>query len=91
MRNPDKQNNHTFQINLSKLSHYLTISATVIVLAFLISLAITPNIEVTRTRTPSDYHTITDYTYQEVTDTTAPIGMKKEYTFTLDDNIETTN
>lgn len=73
----------------SKLSVWLTIIATVAVTAFLILLGVTENTEVTQIRQENGYTCVEDYHCQEITDDNAPIGVRKEYTFTLDNNIAT--
>lgn len=73
----------------SKLSVWLTIIATVAVTAFLIRLGVTENTEVTQIRQENGYTCVEDYHCQEITDDNAPIGVRKEYTFTLDNNIAT--
>ena len=73
----------------SKLSVWLTIIATVAVTVFLIMLGVTENTEVTQIRQENGYTCVEDYHCQEITDDNAPIGVRKEYTFTLDNNIAT--
>ena len=49
----------------------------------------TENTEVTQIRQENGYTCVEDYHCQEITDDNAPIGVRKEYTFTLDNNIAT--
>lgn len=71
------------------LSFWFTILATVGVLALLTLLGVTENTQVLQTRKADRFILVEDYTCQEIPDDKAPIGIRKEYTFTLEDNIAT--
>ena len=71
------------------LSFWFTILATVGVLALLILLGVTDNAAVIQTRKENGFTRVENYTCQEIADANAPIGVRKEYTFTLEDNIAT--
>ena len=58
----------------------------VLLIVFLVGLLFVDNVEIRQSRSDSGFTAITDYTCVEIEDEDAPIGVKKEYTFTLSDN-----
>ena len=78
----------THTISWRKISDYLTGMAVLVMLFVFILLFIPDNIEKEKTRSEFGYQTITDCVCTEQTDEDAPIGIKKEYRFKIDGNIE---
>lgn len=74
--------------NLSKISNLLSLTAGVTLIAFLGWLYLTDNVEVRQNRIDSGFTSVKDYTCAEVEDDEAPIGVKKEYTFTLNETLD---
>lgn len=72
-----------------KISFWLTIISAIAVAALIILLGVTDNAEVTQTRNENGFTCVENYKCQEIPDDNAPIGIRKEYTFTLDNNIDT--
>lgn len=72
-----------------KISFWLTIISAIAVTALIILLGVTDNAEVTQTRNENGFTCVENYKCQEIPDDNAPIGIRKEYTFTLDNNIDT--
>lgn len=70
-------------MNLSRVSFFLSVLAEGVLVVLLVLLAKTDNVEVTQSRTDTGYSHVEDYTCREVADKDSPIGMKKEYVFTL--------
>lgn len=88
MPDTDKKNNSKRNISLSKISFLLSIVAGIAILALLIVLCVTDNAEVSQSRTNKGYFQIEVYTCREVEDDDTPIGVKKEYTFMLDESLD---
>lgn len=81
----DAGNNNTkWNAGLSRISLFLSVLAGVMVLVMLAIFAATDNAEVTQTRTAAGYIRIENAACRDIADDGAPIGIRKEYTFTLD-------
>lgn len=73
---------------LSKISFLLSIAAGVVLLVFLVVLYAADNIEVSQSRNDSRFVVLKGYICSEVEDADTPIGVKKEYTFTLGETLD---
>lgn len=82
------ENKQIHRGKITKLSTVLTILAGFVLLALLVLLGTMKNAKVTKSRTDGGYYKVEDYTCKEVEDVKAPIGIRKEYTFTLDSAME---
>lgn len=85
MPDSEKTNNSRSGISLSKCAFLMSVTAGVVLIALLVILCITENIEVLQRRSDAGFETVKDYTCREVEAADAPIGIKKEYTFTIDE------
>lgn len=87
---PDTENKEKEKIksNLSRISNLLSIIAGVVLILFLGWLYVTDNVEVRQSRNDSGFTAVKDYTCVEIEDDEAPIGVKKEYTFTLNETLD---
>ncbi|MGN0169106.1 MAG: sensor histidine kinase [Acetatifactor sp.] len=72
-------------INLSKISNIMSVLAGLAVMVLLVCLGVTDNVDVQQSRTDSGFERIEDYSCLEVEDTNAPIGVRKDYTFFLNE------
>ena len=72
-------------INLSKISNIMSVLAGLAVMVLLVCLGVTDNVDVQQSRTDSGFERIEDYSCLEVEDTNAPIGVRKDYTFSLNE------
>ena len=75
-------------ILLSRLSVILSVVAGVMLLALLVFLGVTVNFEVHESRTGEGFSAVSDYVCCEVENADAPIGIVKEYTFTINEGLE---
>ena len=73
---------------LSKLSVIFPVIAGVMLLVLLLFLCVTVNFEVQQSRTDEGISTVSDYVCCEVENADAPIGIVKEYTFTINEGLE---
>ena len=73
---------------LSKIAVLLSIAAGLVVFVFLIILCVTDNVEVQQSRKDAGYTRVLEYSCRDVENTDAPIGIVKEYTFSIDENLE---
>ena len=74
-------------IDLSKLSIVLSIGAGLALMALLVLLCVTDNVEIKRSRKDSGFTRIDDYSCREIRDVDAPIGVRKEYTFSISETL----
>ena len=88
MSNPNTKNKLKQKISITGISIIISIIAGIFVLVLLVLLGSMKNTKVIQSRTDGGYYKVEDYTSREVKDVNAPIGIKKEYTFTLDAAIE---
>lgn len=72
-------------IRLSKISFILSVAAGLVIVTLLVLLGMVDNAEVSRGRTDNGYSSVKNYNCNEVEDADSPIGVKKEYTFFLDE------
>lgn len=73
---------------LSKISVILTVIAGAMLLALLVFLYVTVNFEVQQSRTDRGFATVSDDACRELERADAPVGIVKEYTFTLSKELE---
>ena len=73
---------------LSRMSVILTVSAGVMLFGLIVFLGVTVNIEIQQSRTDDGFAAANNYVCREVEKEDAPIGIIKEYTFTLDEDFE---
>ena len=73
---------------LSKISVILSVIAGVMLLALLAFLFVTENYVVQQSRTDRGFITVSDYECRELERADTPIGIVKEYTFTLGKELE---
>ena len=73
---------------LSRMSVILTVSAGVMLFGLIVFLGVTVNIEIQQSRTDDGFVAANNYVCREVENEDAPIGIIKEYTFTLDEDFE---
>ncbi|MGN0431577.1 MAG: sensor histidine kinase [Lachnospiraceae bacterium] len=88
MPDSDKKNSPKRTIALSKISLLVSVAAGAVLVALLAMLHMTENIEVLQSRNDSGFVTVKDYTCRELEDTLAPIGIKKEYVFTISEELD---
>ena len=74
-------------IRLSRSAFLLSGFAGVVLLILLISVGSADNAEVLQSRTEKGYIRVQNYICREIEEAEAPIGVKKEYSFTLDKTI----
>lgn len=87
---PDLNNANKPERNiLSGLSGILPVLAGVAIVILLVMVARSDDIEVYTSRTESGFEKIIEYSCIEEEDANAPIGIRKEYTFTLEERKET--
>lgn len=73
--------------SFSKLQTAMIILVGVLMVALLLYIAFTPNLEVHEARDTEGYATVENYTYTELEDPTAPTGMVRQFRFVLDKHI----
>lgn len=76
---------------IKKISIRLSIVAAIALLLMLVTICSTEDVTVTRSRTDSGVSKVQDVQVKEIADKSTPIGMKKEYRFTLDHEIKHDN
>lgn len=76
---------------IKKISISLSIVAVIALLFMLVTICFTEDVTVTRSRTDSGVSKVQDVQVKEIADKRTPIGVKKEYRFTLDYEIEHDN
>ena len=82
---PDKRNNAKSNNILSKIAFLLSSVAGVVLVALLIALCMTDNVKVSQSRSDSGFVIVENAACQEVEAADTPIGVKKVYTFTLNE------
>lgn len=85
---PDSNRETKLTTRLSKLSAILPAVAGVMLLVLLVFLCVTANFEVQQSRTGEGFSSVSDYVCREIENADAPIGIVKEYTFTIDEGLE---
>lgn len=75
-------------ISLSRLSVILPAAAGVMLFALLVFLGVTANLEIQQSRTGDGLAAVGEASCCEVENEDAPIGVIKEYTFTIDEGLE---
>lgn len=73
---------------MSKYSVWISIVVGALMAIFLIVLCATDKVEVVQSRTDQEYEQVENITCREKEDTDAPIGIKKEYMFTIDESMK---
>ncbi|MGN0326659.1 MAG: sensor histidine kinase [Lachnospiraceae bacterium] len=73
---------------LSRISVILSVTAGLVLLGYLIILCVMENIRVVESRTDDDFTRVRDYTCREVECEDAPVGIVKEYTFTVSEVLQ---
>ena len=89
MSNSQIESKEKNMTGLSRLSLILSAAAVIMLLAVLVYLCMTDNFELERSRSNADFTVVRDCKSREVKDADAPVGVHKEYTFTLQDTLET--
>lgn len=74
--------------NLSRFSVMLSAFAAMVLVAMLVVLCRIDNVKVSQSRNDIGFEQIKDYTCKEKKDAEAPIGVRKEYTFSLGNQIK---
>lgn len=87
MQGSYKTNNIKRDVSLSKAAFLLSVFAGILLLAFLIAIGTVDNTDIKQSRIEKGYVRVENYNCQEVEDTNTPIGVREEYTFTLDKTI----
>lgn len=85
---PDSNREAKSTTRLSKLSVILPAVAGVMLLVLLAFLYMTVNFEVEQSRTGEGFSSVNDYVCREVENVDAPIGIVKEYIFTINESLE---
>ena len=75
-------------ISLSRLSVILPAAASVMLFVLLVFLGVTANFEIQQSRTGDSLVVVGENSCREVENADAPIGVIKEYTFTIDEGLE---
>lgn len=88
MQDLHKKNKMKKNIKLPQISFLLSVVAGVVLVAFLFFLGVTDNTDVFQKRTDKGFSVIDDYSCVEIEDNEAPIGVKKEYTFMLQETLQ---
>ena len=89
MNDSDEKKRQTKKISLfSKASVFLSAIAGIFLLAFLMHICADVNIEVFQSRNNNTFTHISNFTCEEIQSDDAPIGIKKVYTFYLDNSLE---
>lgn len=89
MPDSDKTQNTVRDTRISRLSFLLFVAALTMVTIMIVLFATTDNARISQTRTKNGITQITEYACEEIADKDAPIGIRKEYTFTLNELIPT--
>lgn len=87
MPDSDKTKYKERAVCLSKWSFWLTVTAWIVAAVFIILLGARDNAAVFQKRVSEEYMIVEDDICQEIPDADAPAGIRKEYTFTLDETI----
>ena len=74
---------------LSKIFVILPVVAGILLFALLLCLCVSPNFEKQQNRTGDSFTVVKDYKLREVKREDAPVGLVKEYTFTLHEALKT--
>lgn len=80
---PDFTKTDKTTTRLSTISIICSAVAALVLVALLVFLCLIDNVEVQQSRTDSGYTRVSDYSCREVESADAPIGVLKEYTFTI--------
>lgn len=88
MQELHKNNKDKSNINFSKISFLLSVATGIVLVVFLVYLGVIDNTEVSQRRTDKGFSVIDNYTCVEISDDDTPIGVKKEYTFYLNEALE---
>lgn len=83
MQDFDKKNKFGRRDALSIISVALSIVAGGALIMLLVSLFLMDNVAIEQSRKDSGFETVEDYSCQEIEDDDAPIGVRKEYTFSI--------
>lgn len=75
-------------VNISKIQIMITVFAVITAFLGLLMIGMTDKTEGTKSRTDSGYMQLGNVACQEIADGDAPIGIKKVYSFTIDDRID---
>lgn len=76
------------KLSLSQISTLLTVAVGLLMLCLVVVLGITDKSTVSQSRTDTGYIREENFTCQEVEDKDAPIGIRKEYTFSISENLD---
>ncbi|MGN0438655.1 MAG: sensor histidine kinase [Lachnospiraceae bacterium] len=74
--------------NISKVHIIITVFAAIIAFLVLLMIGMTDKTEGTKSRMDAGYMQLRNVACQEITDEDTPIGVKKVYSFTIDDRID---
>ncbi|MGN0507026.1 MAG: sensor histidine kinase [Lachnospiraceae bacterium] len=88
MSDSKKKDDSKEGITLSKLSVLLSVVAGLALAVLLLLLCVTENAEVSRSRADSGFVRVEDYSCLEIPDADTPIGVRKEYTFFLGEELD---
>ncbi len=73
------------RMNLSRIAILLSLTAGVVLVALLVALGVTDNADVQQIRADSGFERLENISCREIEDENAPIGTRKEYTFSLNE------
>lgn len=73
------------RMNLSRIAILLSLTAGVVLVALLVALGVTDNADVQQIRADSGFERVENVSCREIEDENAPIGIRKEYTFSLNE------
>lgn len=71
-----------------KIQISLFVAMGILIVITLLFLGFTPNVETKQNRAATDYEVIDDVIYEEILDESAPIGLVRQFRFTVDSEIE---
>ena len=71
------------RMNLSRIAILLSLTAGVVLVALLVALGATDNADVQQIRADSGFERLENISCREIEDENAPIGTRKEYTFSF--------
>ena len=74
--------------NLSRLSILLSIAVGIVMAGFLLWLGVANNIEVYQSRADCGFEVLEEVDCREIKDAETPIGIKKEYVFSVNQSID---